>query len=39
MEMFLSAKKKSINQSVLTLKFITIEIRETYMYYKIILMT
>ena len=35
--MFLTAKK--INQSVLTLKFITIEIRETYMYYKIILMT
>ena len=35
--MFLTAKK--IKQSVLTLKFITIEIRETYMYYKIILMT
>ena len=40
MEMLLTAKKKSINQSVnCTLKFITIEIRETYMYYKIIFMT
>ena len=39
MEMFLTAKKKSINQRVLTLKFITTEIGETYMYYKIILMT
>ena len=34
-----SRLKQSINQSVLTLTFITIEIRETYMYYKILLMT